>query len=493
MKKVLLITGIALTIVLLLPSCIAPSTSLTPITTSENTDQPYTQYVRNFIDGIQQGYARDPSKASIRIEPAMLDSLKVWNDTVIYMSSQPYYYSVASVGSSHFPLVTLDGYDISISESNPGVTYSGGGFSKLIKAEKDGKSVGAITYSGTVLNFIGSPAYIDSRTIENLTFLFMDYRTQENNSYTLWLVLLPVPGSEIPQIPSTSLTPSYSSLSITGTLDKRFLKTTVQEVEKMVNAKIPIPHVWPTGDSIREIYYLQERDTKPLITRILFLVSDLPVEWAGRDYRCQLAYEISWNEAGPGLEGPGETITEIGRNSSNLKNGKLLDNNVEYTLILESSGQPGSLGSTLKLYSSNQLPKDELFNIASSLDVGQYSDPGSAVFYPQWIPENAKTPLNETQKEGVLVQDSSGYIRLNNGQLLLIFPVSEYIEKRYGTVNVYNRDNAIIAKVGDQITISGGIVLREIAEQYFGYPLPENYLGTYFVVTDIISSPEIYK
>ena len=150
----------------------------------------------------------------------------------------------------------------------------------------------------------------------------------------------------------------YSGLTVSGEIDKGYQKTDVSKLELLLSQKLPIPTYFPYSYQIKEIYYYQEPNSTPQDINILLLISDQPTSWSGTQYTCRLVLSIGWNEPGLGLKMPwAEYIPSVG--------GRLEQNNNEYILWWESNGA-SSLGSTLKLFASQQFSTDELVKIAAS-------------------------------------------------------------------------------------------------------------------------------
>ena len=152
----------------------------------------------------------------------------------------------------------------------------------------------------------------------------------------------------------------YSGPAVSGELQSGWKKTTIPEVESLLGVKLPVPTYLPSGYGIKEVYYGQDPNARPqIITYILLLISDQPVEWTGNQYTCRLALEIGWNKSGLGLKMPwAEYIPAV--------DGRLEEEDNEYVLWWESYSSPEPLGSTLRLYSSKQFLKEELVKIAES-------------------------------------------------------------------------------------------------------------------------------
>ena len=155
----------------------------------------------------------------------------------------------------------------------------------------------------------------------------------------------------------------YSGITVTGETGKGWHAATISKIESLLGQKLPIPTYLPYSYQIKESYYYQEPNSSPKITNILLLISDQPISWSNNQYTCRIALSIGWNEPGLGLKMPwAEYIPSVG--------GRLEQNNNEYILWWESYGSPGSLGSTLQLFASQQFLKDELIKIAESTPYG---------------------------------------------------------------------------------------------------------------------------
>ena len=164
----------------------------------------------------------------------------------------------------------------------------------------------------------------------------------------------PKPTPQLPSIPLDEVT-----LTVSGELPSSWQKTTIPEVELLLGQQLPVPTYLPTSYEIKEVYYHQALHTKPQITYILLLISDLEVAWVGNRYRCRLVLEIGWKEMGFGLKMPWARYIPAVR-------GRLEEKGDEYILWWEIIGVPESESSTLRLYANREFPKDELINIAAS-------------------------------------------------------------------------------------------------------------------------------
>ena len=153
--------------------------------------------------------------------------------------------------------------------------------------------------------------------------------------------------------------PVYSGPAVSGGLQSGWQKTTIQKIESLLGQQLPVPTYLPAGYEIREVYYCQEPNSSTQVTDIILLISEQQVGWVGEQHTCRIALSIGWNEAGLGLKMTwAEYIPAV--------QGRLEQKDNEYVLWWESYGSPRSLGSTLRLYASLQLAKDELIKVAGS-------------------------------------------------------------------------------------------------------------------------------
>jgi hypothetical protein len=152
--------------------------------------------------------------------------------------------------------------------------------------------------------------------------------------------------------------PVYSDPTVSGQLPVGCQKTTIQKAESLLGQKLPMPTYMPLGYKIREVYYYQEPNSSPQVTRVFLMISDQPVAWADNYYTCRLVLEIGWHELGLGLKMSwAQSIPEVG--------GRLEDKDGEYVLWWE-YGTSEFPSSTLRLYASNQFSREELVKIAIS-------------------------------------------------------------------------------------------------------------------------------
>jgi len=152
--------------------------------------------------------------------------------------------------------------------------------------------------------------------------------------------------------------PVYSDPTVSGQLPMGCQKTTIQKIESLLGQKLPIPAYLPEDYQVREVFYYQEPNSTPQVTRIFLLISEQPVAWVDNYYTCRLVLEIGWHELGLGLKMPwAHSIPEVG--------GRLEDKDGEYVLWWE-YGTSEFPSSTLRLYASNQFSREELVKIAAS-------------------------------------------------------------------------------------------------------------------------------
>jgi len=152
--------------------------------------------------------------------------------------------------------------------------------------------------------------------------------------------------------------PVYSGLTASGQLPSGWQKTTIPKVESLLRQRLPLPTYMPPDYEVREVFYYQEPNSTPQVTRILLQISDQPVAWADNRYTCRLVLEIGWHELGLGLKMPwAQWVPEV--------RGRLEDKDGEYVLWWE-YGTSEFPSSTLRLYASNQFSRDELVKIAAS-------------------------------------------------------------------------------------------------------------------------------
>jgi len=154
----------------------------------------------------------------------------------------------------------------------------------------------------------------------------------------------------------------YSGPSVTRELPSagwETTRTTIPELESILQTKMEIPSYLPYGYAIQEAYYSDKIVDNIQTYRIIFLISDQPIKWEGNQYECQVVLEIGWNEFGAGLKMDwAKYIESIG--------GRLENEDDKYILWWESVGSYGPGHSTSRLYASNQFPKNELIHIAES-------------------------------------------------------------------------------------------------------------------------------
>jgi len=136
--------------------------------------------------------------------------------------------------------------------------------------------------------------------------------------------------------------------------------SSVSGVQSMLGHRLPLPDYMPPSLSVMEVYYARSPGSNPAVVTVYLLVSDRPTVRTGSEFQCTLLLEIGWNEAGLGLKMPeAEYVPEI--------RGRLVKTPGEHVLWLESYGDAGALGSTLRLHVSPQFPPDELLKVAVSI------------------------------------------------------------------------------------------------------------------------------
>jgi len=152
--------------------------------------------------------------------------------------------------------------------------------------------------------------------------------------------------------------PAYSGPSFSDQLESGWQNTTILKLESLLNAKLPVPAYLPPGYEVKEVYYYESPNSSPQVTQIWLLISDQAVRWEGKQFTCRLVLNIGWHKLGLGLKMPwAQFIPEV--------RGRLEDKDVKYVLWWE-YGTDQFPSSTLRLYSSNQFSRDELFKIAVS-------------------------------------------------------------------------------------------------------------------------------
>lgn len=138
-------------------------------------------------------------------------------------------------------------------------------------------------------------------------------------------------------------------------------RTTIPSIEALIGQHLPMPTYLPPVYTVKEVYYNQDLNSTPQVIHILLLISDQPVEWVGKQYRCRLALLIGWNEPGGGFKGlEGERIRDV-----DVPEGLLQEKDAEWVLRWENFSSPEGQ-SVLQLRASRQFPKDELVEIAAS-------------------------------------------------------------------------------------------------------------------------------
>ncbi len=152
--------------------------------------------------------------------------------------------------------------------------------------------------------------------------------------------------------------PVYSGPSLSDQLESGWQKTTIPKLGFLLSTKLPMPAYLPLGYEVREVYYYESPNSSPQVTQIWLLISDQAVRWQGKQFTCRLVLNIGWHELGLGLKMPwAQSVPEVG--------GRLEDKDGKYVLWWE-YGTDQFPSSTLRLYSSNQFSRDELFKIAVS-------------------------------------------------------------------------------------------------------------------------------
>lgn len=104
----------------------------------------------------------------------------------------------------------------------------------------------------------------------------------------------------------------------------------------------------------------------------------------------------------------------------------------------------------------------------------------------QYFPTQTEIPkaLFAALTQGELVRDEQGYLRVNGALMIWQFGFSCVIEGDNAWI-VNDHGNKII-KVGDFVKIGGGEILKKHAEQAIGTLLPENCVGPYYLISEIV-------
>jgi hypothetical protein len=151
----------------------------------------------------------------------------------------------------------------------------------------------------------------------------------------------------------------YKGPMVTGELQSDARKTSIAELESILQTEMEIPSYLPYGYTIQEAYYIFKLEDNIQMYRMVFFISGQPIKWEGNQYECQLVYEIDWNHMGLGLKMPwAEWIKSF--------NGRLENEDNKYILWWESKGSEGPRRSTSRLYASEKFPKNELTKIVES-------------------------------------------------------------------------------------------------------------------------------
>jgi hypothetical protein len=157
-------------------------------------------------------------------------------------------------------------------------------------------------------------------------------------------------------------------------------KASIPSIELLIGQQLPVPTHLPPGCTVKEVYYNQDLNSIPQVTHILLLISDQPVEWVGKQYRCRLALLIGWNQFGGGFKWlQGEPVLTL------PGPGVLEEKDIEWVLWWENFSSPAGQ-SVLQFRASRLFAKDELVKIAASTPTTTPASPSATV------PEPAETP-----------------------------------------------------------------------------------------------------
>jgi hypothetical protein len=166
-----------------------------------------------------------------------------------------------------------------------------------------------------------------------------------------------------PSTQPTTTTVDYSNLFITDELPDVWQSASLSDFEAVFGQKLPVPAYLPREFEIKEVFGWGGSSSYTLV-----LISDQPVQWTGRQFRCRLAFYTEWGGMSGGFKGwegevqylPGTDILSV----LETKDDKYILDWENYSPHKEGYSQNTAL---LRLYANRQFPKDELFKIAVSV------------------------------------------------------------------------------------------------------------------------------
>ena len=120
--------------------------------------------------------------------------------------------------------------------------------------------------------------------------------------------------------------------------------------------------------------------------------------------------------------------------------------------------------------------------------------PSSVSYFPMQLPQFSNGPYPESLARGKLILEK-GSFRLGSvmpfglgESLLLVWPPGFSAYTVSGATYVVNKNDEIVAFVGDIIEAGGGEVPAEIVEKYTGQSMPADCETPYWIVSSIISN-----
>jgi hypothetical protein len=206
-----------------------------------------------------------------------------------------------------------------------------------------------------------------------------------DNAQTHSSTLLNTPPSIATVPPSASPTadPSivkYSELFVMDELPPNYTRTTIAEINALIENQLTLPAFLPEGYEIKEVY-----DNSP--SNILILISDQPIIWTGKQFTCRLILFIDWGGMGTGfkwLKGERQLLRET--------ESVLVEEKDEYILWWDNfsvySDEYIQKSALISLTASKNLDKETLIKIAESVPL--------VISTIKRIPAPPTTPIKKT-------------------------------------------------------------------------------------------------
>lgn len=111
----------------------------------------------------------------------------------------------------------------------------------------------------------------------------------------------------------------------------------------------------------------------------------------------------------------------------------------------------------------------------------------STPFFPSLSQPETVYPLGDTSGKLVLEDDCLLLKPVIGDSHVLVWPYGYSIETVGGEIQIIDDGGNVVASVGDTIKVGGGEISAETAEEVIGQPLPDDCVGPYWIVSEVIN------